>query len=141
MRISFKAYVLSWSLFLPVQLKDPNFYLKSEDIAMVEVLWPGKFQSVQIVRKPCVCLQPFCGRAPRLVLFHMVKMTCFSANALPLRKPEHLIHFKPFILTNIPRKLRSTEVRALINYVRCLLVWGLFSLFYLSKNYLKAGDL
>lgn len=52
MRSNFKACVLSWLLLL-VHLKNPIFYLKSENIAREEVLLPGKFQSVHMVKEPC----------------------------------------------------------------------------------------
>lgn len=37
----------------------------------------------------------------------------YSANTLPFRKLEHLIDFKPLILTNTPGKLRSSEIKYL----------------------------
>lgn len=96
-------------LTLPLNFKNSRFYSKSENTARKDfiVSTPSKWRER-------LDLHPSHARYHKLGwVLHAQGDFWYSTNTLPLRKLEHLINFKLFILSSTPGKLRFSEVKCL----------------------------
>lgn len=114
-------------LFLPRAFKNLSSYSESENIARKELSLSAEFQPLRVMQA-CEDLPSHDKYHTLCSVLHGHGDFWYSANTLPLRKLEHLISFKPLILTNTPGKLRSGEIKYLDSLCNIHAASGMFFL-------------